>query len=311
MEQTKLSTRLVISAFALAAASSCAANTSDDSAAAGAGNASSSAGATASGGTSSGGAPSGGAPSGSSGTVGVSGTSAGGATSPAGGTSSAGGGSSAGACAATVAPADLISDFETGKAEVAMQDGRGGSWFIFNDGTGTQTPVKVADTPLAAEAGGACGSMFAFHSTATGFTVFGAGFGADFMPKPKGTTASVVYNAGVYSGIALRAKAANPVVLRVSVSDVGTAPEGMKCVDTTDATNPMRCGDYFGSDITLSTDWQDFVLPFAAMKQRGFGLPIATGIDKTQVYTFRAQVKGSAAAPCVFDLWVDDIRFVK
>jgi hypothetical protein len=124
-------------------------------------------------------------------------------------------------------------------------------------------------------------------------------------------TFSTVYDASAYSGIALRAKAANPVDLRVSVSDVGTAPEGMKCTDTTDKTDKTRCGDYFGSDIMVGTDWKDFVVPFATMAQRGFGLPIATGIDNSKIYTFRAQVKGSAAAPCVFDLWIDDVRFVK
>ncbi|HWZ91281.1 MAG TPA: hypothetical protein VNW92_20610, partial [Polyangiaceae bacterium] len=130
-------------------------------------------------------------------------------------------------------------------------------------------------------------------------------------PKPAMTTASIAFDASAYSGVALRAKAASPVTLRVSVSDSGTAPEGMKCTDTTDKTDKTRCGDYFGSDIMVSTSWQDFVLPFAMMAQRGFGLPIATGLDKTHVYTFRAQVKGSAAAPCVFDLWIDDVRFVK
>ena len=316
MEQIKLSLlafstlsgRLIASALTLASFS-CAANTADDSAAAGAGNASSSAGSTAAGGTAAGGAPS----SGTAGSMSTAGATAGGA--PAGGantagTSSGGGAASGGACAA-IDPADLISDFETGTAVVNMTGGRGGDWFVFNDGTGMQTPVKIADTPLPAAMPGACGSMYAFHSTAMGFTVFGAGFGTDFAPKAAMATDSTAYDASAYSGIALRAKAAAPVSLRVSVSDSGTAPEGGKCTNTTVTTDPTRCGDYFGSDITVGTDWQDFVLPFAMMAQRGFGLPIATGIDKTKVYTVRAQVKGTAAAPCVFDLWIDDVSFVK
>ncbi len=305
MEQTKqLATCFAASVFALAAIS-CAANTGDDSAAAGAGNNSATAG------TSSGGSPSGGAPGagGSSGALGVSGATAGGATNTA-GTSSTAGSSSTGDCAA-IDPADLISNFDTGVAQVMMVGGRGGDWFVFNDGTGMQTPVKVVNTPLPAEAGGACSSMFAFHSTATGFTVFGAGFGADFAPKPAMTTASVAYDASAYTSIALRAKAVSPVTLRVSVSDSGTAPEGMKCTDTTDKTDKTRCGDYFGSDVMVGTAWQDFVVPFTSLAQRGFGLPIATGLDKAHVYTLRAQVKGTAAAPCVFDLWIDDVRFVK
>ena len=184
MEQTKLSTRFVISAFALAAVS-CAANTSDDSASAGAGNSSSAGTASTTGGAT--GAS--GAPSGASGSVGVSGSSAGGAPSTNGGTSSVGGGSTGGACSATIDPADLISDFETGKAQEVVVGGRSGDWFVFNDGSGMQTPVKVVNTPLPAEMGGACGSMYAFHSTATGFTGFGAGFGTDFVAKAAGATA--------------------------------------------------------------------------------------------------------------------------
>ena len=207
--------------------------------------------------------------------------------------------------------ADIVSDFESGKADVLAVGGRGGSWFLFNDGTGMQTPVKTPNVTLVAEAGGACNSMFAFHSTGSGFTVFGAGFGADFAPKAAGATVSTVYDASAYSGIALFAKAATPISLRVSVSDHGTATEGKVCVDTTDSTNKMRCGDYFGSDITLTTDWQDYELPFAKMTQRGFGLPVATGIDKSMVYTIRAQIKGSAAAPGAYDIWIDDVRFIK
>jgi hypothetical protein len=204
-----------------------------------------------------------------------------------------------------------VSDFESGKADVLAVGGRGGSWFLFDDGTGMQTPPKTPNVTLVAEAGGACNSMFGFHTTGSGFTVFGAGFGADFAPKAAGATLSTVYDASAYSGVALFAKSAAPISLRVSVSDHGTAPEGMVCADTTDKTNMMRCGDYFGSDVMLGTDWQDYVLPFAMMTQRGFGLPVTTGIDKSKVYTIRAQIKGSAAAPGVYDIWIDDVRFVK
>ena len=47
------------------------------------------------------------------------------------------------------------------------------------------------------------------------------------------------------------------------------------------------------------------------MKQRGFGLPVAAGLDKTKVYTIRAQIKGTAAAPGSYDIWIDNVRFVK
>lgn len=221
--------------------------------------------------------------------------------------SGSGSGGASPACG-TVDPTGLISDFETGKAEVAMAAGRDGSWFLYNDGTGTQSPTKIPNTPLAAETGGACDSAYAFHTTGTGFTVWGAGLGTDFAPKSG--EARTLYDLSAYSGIALRAKAVATTPLRVSISDVNTAPEGLLCEDTTDNTNPARCGDYFGAEITLGAQFQDFTIEFADMKQRGWGLPVAAGFDKTKAYTLRMQVKGSAQAPADFDLWFDDIRLV-
>jgi hypothetical protein len=239
-----------------------------------------------------------------SGSPGSSGSAAGGPV----GTAGTGGSGGPPAGCTPVDTMTLLSDFETGKAEVLPNAGRDGSWFLYSDGTGTQTPVKVPNTPLVAEAGGACGSAYAFHTTGTGFTVWGAGIGTDFAPKT--AMARTAYDLSAYSGIALRAKSAATMPLRVSISDVNTSPEGMKCVDTTDATNMARCGDYFGAEVTLGAEYQDFVIKFADMKQRGWGLPVPTGLDKTKAYTLRMQVKGSAQAPATFDLWFDDVRLV-
>ncbi len=291
--------KAVASAALLHAVSGCAAEPADPNA--NSGGATSQAGTSSSGGSAT--SAAGAAPS-FSGTAPTSGGSPPGAA----GTSATGGNANPGSRCPAIDPMALISDFETGKAEVIATAGRDGSWFLYSDGTGVQTPVKVANTPLAAEAGGACGSGYAFHTTGMNFTVWGAGIGSDFAPKTAG--ARTPYDLSMYSGIALRAKSANTVPLRVSISDTNTAPEGMKCVDTTDATNPARCGDYFGAEITLGADFQDFTLKFADMKQRGFGLPVTTGLEKTKAFTVRMQVKGSAQAPASFDLWFDDVRLV-
>ena len=134
---------------------------------------------------------------------------------------SAGSAPSSGTCPA-VDMTGLISDFETGKADVIATAGRGGGWFLYSDGTGMQTPVKVPNTPLAAEAGGACGSAYAFHTTGTGFTIWGAGVGSDFAPKT--AAARTPYDLSQYAGLAFRAKAAATTPLRVSISDTNTAP---------------------------------------------------------------------------------------
>jgi hypothetical protein len=243
-----------------------------------------------------------------SGSTSVSGSSSVTAGSP--GTAGSGG---SGTLPAGCAPADItavLADFETGVADVLPQNNRDGSWFLYNDKSpgGTQTPVKVMNMPLVAEPGGACGSAYAFHTTGTGFTVWGAGIGMDFVKKVD--MLNVAHDISAYSGIALRAKAAATTPLRVSISDANTSPEGMLCVDTPDATNMARCGDYFGAEVVLGPEYQDFTIKFADMKQRGWGLPVMSGFDAKNAYTVRMQVKGSAQAPAMFDLWVDDVRLV-
>src|SRR5205085_7345657 len=103
-----------------------------------------------------------------------------------------------------------------------------------------------------------------------------------FAPKATTGGPTVIYDGSAYSGIFLRAKAASPVQLRLSVSDVSTDKEGIgeggTCVDTTDRTNPNRCGDYFGANLAVTTDWQTFTVPFATMAQSGWGMPVPAGI---------------------------------
>ena len=297
-----LSTSIIASGLLLQALSGCAAEPADQDE--GGAGTSTQAGTSSSGGSIS---NTGGSPASVAGSPAMGGSSAVGGTTGTTGTAGGGGTMPAVGCG-TVDTMALLSDFETGKAEVLPNAGRDGSWFLYSDGTGMQTPVKVPNTPLVAEAGGACGSAYAFHTTGTGFTVWGAGIGTDFAPKTG--MARTPYDLSQYSGIALRAKAAATTPLRISISDTNTAPEGMVCVDTTDATNAARCGDYFGAEVTLGAEFQDFTVKFADLKQRGWGLPVAAGLDKTKAFTVRMQVKGSAQAPATFDLWFDDIRLV-
>lgn len=265
------------------------------------GGATGSAGSTASGGTP------GTAGSGTAGTgvaAGSGGAPAGGSTGSAGTTGSAG--STGGGDCAAIDANDLLSNFESGVAHVEEVMGRDGSWFLLTDGSGTLTPEKVEMMPLVAEAGGACASAYAYHTTGSGFTGWGAGAGTDFAPKTG--EARTPYDLSGYTGVALRAKAAASVTVRVSISDKNTAVEGGVCTDTEDKTDPTRCEDYFGKEILLGAEWQDFTIPFAEMTQRGWGLP-ATAFEATQAYTLRLVVKGDAAAPVSFDLWIDDVRF--
>ncbi len=228
-----------------------------------------------------------------------------------GGASGGGSGPGGDPCTGTIAPDDVISDFESGVAVVAKIGGRGGSWFVYNDGSAMQTPIKMPNAPLGAERGGACGSQYAFHTTGMGFSVWGAGVGATFTAAANDGGTKTSYEASAYGGIAFVAKSATPIVVRFAVPDKNTAVEGGVCEDTTDKTSPRRCGDYFGIDVQIGTEWKAYTLDFATATQGTWGLLVPTGLDRAHVFAFHAQFKGSALAPANFDLWLDNVRFVK
>jgi hypothetical protein len=113
----------------------------------------------------------------------------------------------------------------------------------------------------------------------------------------------------MYTGIVIHAKAAAPMSLRLSVSDANTDKEGIAlggtCGDTTDRTNPNRCGDYFGTAVSITTSWQVFTIPFAMMAQNGWGQPVPAGINKSKLFSLRVQAAGN------YDLWIDNVAFLR
>jgi len=274
----------------------------------------SSGGSTSTAGSTTGGTPTGGTP----GTAGSTSTGGTGATTPTGGTPGSGGtpgtagtgGTPAGGTCTPLDPSDLLANFDGGVAHVEAVAGRDGSWFQLKDTSpaGVITPPKVEMTPLPAEAGGACTSAFGYHTTATGFVDWGAGVAAHFIPRDSTSMLLTAYDLSAYTGIALWAKAGTTITANVSISnkDTATMDDGVAetgaCNKAAAAPDPTRCGDHFGKDILIGADWQEFVIPFATMSQKGWGAP-AVPLDLTKTYTLRIKVKGD------FDLWIDEVRF--
>jgi hypothetical protein len=71
----------------------------------------------------------------------------------------------------------------------------------------------------------------------------------------------------------------------------------------------MRCGDYFGTNVPLTSEWTTYSIDFSETRQRGIGLSVPSGFAKDAAYQLRAQVRGNAESPVSFDLWIDDIYF--
>ena len=86
--------------------------------------------------------------------------------------------------------------------------------------------------------------------------------------------------------------------MRLKVPDKSTDPDGKICTE---------CFNDFGADLTLTDDWQQFTLPFTAMKQiKTWGSPHPDGIDPATVYGIQFQVNDKGQK---FDIWIDELQF--
>ncbi|MGD0678957.1 MAG: carbohydrate binding domain-containing protein [Polyangiaceae bacterium] len=194
-------------------------------------------------------------------------------------------------------PADfLIDDCEDNNNQVALKGGRNGYWYTYADKQGT-TISPPAHTKFLMSPGGAKDSKYAAHMlgkvSAKGDPLF-AGMGFSFT-DPKGA-----FDASIYTGISFWAKVGpgSTKAVRLKVPDVNTDPDGKVC---------KECFNDFGADLTLTTEWKKYTIPFAAMKQmKDWGDPNPAAINKSKLYGVQFQVNDSGAD---YDLWVDELQF--
>lgn len=192
-------------------------------------------------------------------------------------------------------PDGLLDDAEDNNNQVAAVKGRSGYWYTFGDKAGSTVTPALGGT-FTMSAGGANGSANAAHINGkigpTG-TVY-AGMGFNFV-DPKGK-----YNASAYKGISFWAKvsAGSTTKVRLKVPDAYTDPDGKNCTE---------CFNDFGKDLTLTTAWAQYSLPFAELKQMpDWGAPKRAVIESKELYGLQWQVNTPGAA---YDLWIDDVRF--
>ncbi len=192
----------------------------------------------------------------------------------------------------------IISDGESNNNQVNAIKGRGGYWYTFVDKGGSSVTPTSGDQggTFTMSEGGANGTKYSAHMTGSvgGGDPAYVGMGFNFV-DPKGQ-----YDATKYKGISFWAKKGPGSTgnVRLKVPDVSTDPDGKVCND---------CFNDFGADLVLTEEWQQFTIPFEAMKQmKGWGSPHPAGIDPSKVYGMQWQVneKGSK-----FDIWVDEISF--
>ncbi|HVK74558.1 MAG TPA: hypothetical protein VM734_14600 [Kofleriaceae bacterium] len=213
----------------------------------------------------------------------------------------AGGGEDSGPDAA-VGAADLIDDLDDGDDAILEANGRLGGWYTFNDETmtGTQMPPGTGFSPTA---GGADGTPYAAGTTGSGFTEWGAGMGFDLNnPEAVGMTGSrSKYDASRYKVLAFKAKGNVDVRVAVETSAVTPTDRGGSCTPST--TMGQECEDLHGVKLELTADWKEYQVPFAMMRQGGWGKPAT--FEPTEAIAVLFLVDKDLQ----FDFAVDDVRF--
>jgi endoglucanase len=192
-------------------------------------------------------------------------------------------------------PEAKIEDAEDNNNQVLVQDGRNGYIYTYADTQGS-TVEPAGGGVFSMTPGGANGSQYALHMNGQlgSASVVYAAMGLNFV-DPKGT-----YDASKYQGISFFAKKGPGSVskVRVKVSDKNTDPDGGVC---------GACSNDFGMVLSLSEEWQKFIVPFGALRQEsGWGNPRPRSLSPEAVFAvqFAVNEKGKA-----FDVWVDDLAF--
>ena len=264
-----------------------------------------------------------------------------------------GGGSSGGGTGGTTVASciniadDLIADFTTDNG-LSPVDGRSGGFYVYGDGSlaGQFDPPLVKDQPYPIDTttGNTCSSPAgSFHVKATGWGVWGAALGADFMPRMPldagmaydGKGFKTTYDASKYKGISFWAKAAAPLTrVQVSFPDVYTDaaanpsiidPSISSCVYSTGASN---CSPYLVKlgdstfpnyqDYQIDTTWKRFDIFFEDTLQDQYNtgfVPPGNQITVKYLTSVAIQVNANFTAtdvtPNDFEIWVDDINFIE
>lgn len=182
-------------------------------------------------------------------------------------------------------------------------------------------PYYFDSAPLAEPIdGGRCGSLYALHVKGGPFVDWGGNFGTSFAPPINATRAEVVdpqTNAVLpgrdLQGITFWARlgGASNNSLRIEVGEMHTEGTytgnagGPICMPNTNDDNSELGCDKFGATAQMRSQWQQFLIPFAEMRQAGWGRR-AEQFDLSRLLSFSLfYAQGS------WDFWIDDLAFYR
>jgi hypothetical protein len=197
-----------------------------------------------------------------------------------------------------ILPENMIDDLDDGDSVLLPSGGRAGAWYTYNDMTaaGLQTPAM--GSPFMPSPGGANGSAYAAGTQGSGFTVWGAGMGFDLDVQQ---SVKHAYDASAFHGVELTAKGSGPVRAAIMIQGVVSSDVGGSCTPST--VEGEKCDDGHGKVLFLTDSWTVYKLPFAEIRQAGWGKPVA--FDATTLLSIQFNVDKNLA----FDFAVDNIGF--
>ncbi len=224
------------------------------------------------------------------------------------GDSSGGGGHSGDTDAGKPPTLFLIDDFEDGDEVSQFVLGGRGAWytaaasgagFIFPSPSSALCFVSSLLIPTDPTGGRA------LHAYASDLMGFGQ---AGISLRTGAPTCDEAMDASAMTGVRFRGRATpgsttGTALMRVSIGTTATNPvtDSGTCVGT--------CYDAFGSYVTLPEQWSEYFVPFANLKQQGWGTPAA--FDPSQllgiIWDPQADLLGTQAS--CFDFWIDDVAF--
>jgi hypothetical protein len=165
--------------------------------------------------------------------------------------------------------------------------------------------------------GGRCDSQFAMQVLGGPFVHWGGSLGRRLVDVCPDGGQACGFDASSYDGVLLWMRTApgytaNP---RVIVSDrytdtnnnqaLALTPQGAYCDPTPPAAYPSHGCDKFGTFVDVSENWTLYVLPFAEMRQAGWGVH-EPGIDTSGIMGIEFDF-----AQGTWDLWIDDVGFYR
>jgi hypothetical protein len=188
-----------------------------------------------------------------------------------------------------------LTDFTSGIARVSSTVGHGTIVFM-TDGSGAVWPPArtpdggPANVPTELVPGCTMSALHVRGKDVQGFAVLSANLGYGF--------ASVDLSA--YTGVVISVAGAAPgLQLTIGTADTQPTQWGGTC----DEAGPKPCYDGYGDFVDVDSIWRQVKLPFASLRQAGWGKPGPMPMDKSHVLGLGFPLPLNAD----FDLWVSAV----